>query len=429
MFATFKQIFTPRNKELRKRILFTLGCLAIFIIGTTISIPNTNKLSGDLGFLELLNSIGGGALKRGSIFGLGVMPYISASIIIQLFTMNIIPYFTELAKEGYSGRRKLNTITRYLGIAIAFIQGIILSLGIVGSGSDAMSYIKVAVILTAGTAFLLWIGDQITQKGVGNGLSLIIMAGIVAQLPYMMTEAFKTFVLDNDNLFIGIVSFIIYVAIYFAIVIGVVFIQESERRIPIQYSNKTSSAYGAKQTYIPFRVNAAGVMPVIFASSFMTFPAMIIQMFNANIASQTGFWATIYKFSIATSTSNVGLGYTIANAIVYLLLILGFTYFYTYATFNPAEVSSNIKKNGGFIPGIRAGKPTTDYLSSIMSKLTLFGGIFLSVIAILPMLMRFTGLNVAFGGTSILIVVGVALETVQQLESRLVMRHYKGFLE
>ena len=171
MFATFKQIFTPRNKELRKRILFTLGCLAIFIIGTTISIPNTNKLSGDLGFLELLNSIGGGALKRGSIFGLGVMPYISASIIIQLFTMNIIPYFTELAKEGYSGRRKLNTITRYLGIAIAFIQGIILSLGIVGSGSDAISYIKVAVILTAGTAFLLWIGDQITQKGVGNGLS------------------------------------------------------------------------------------------------------------------------------------------------------------------------------------------------------------------------------------------------------------------
>ena len=187
--------------------------------------------------------------------------------------------------------------------------------------------------------------------------------------------------------------------------------------------------YGGQNTHIPLKLAMAGVMPVIFASSFMTFPAMIIQMFNANIASQTGFWATIYKFSIATSTSNVGLGYTIANAIVYLLLILGFTYFYTYATFNPAEVSSNIKKNGGFIPGIRAGKPTTDYLSSIMSKLTLFGGIFLSVIAILPMLMRFTGLNVAFGGTSILIVVGVALETVQQLESRLVMRHYKGFLE
>ena len=186
---------------------------------------------------------------------------------------------------------------------------------------------------------------------------------------------------------------------------------------------------GAQNTNIPLKLAMAGVMPVIFASSFMTFPAMIIQMFVPNIANETGFWSVIYKFSIATSTSNVPVGYSIANAIIYLLLILGFTYFYTYATFNPAEVSNNIKKNGGFIPGIRAGKPTTDYLSSIISKITLFGGLFLAVIAIIPMLLRFTNLNIAFGGTSILIVVGVALETVQQLESQLVMRHYKGFLE
>ena len=186
---------------------------------------------------------------------------------------------------------------------------------------------------------------------------------------------------------------------------------------------------GAQNTHIPLKLVMAGVMPVIFASSFMTFPAMIIQMFVSDIATKTGFWAGVYKFSIATSTSNVPVGYSIANAIVYLLLIVGFTYFYTYATFNPAEVSNNIKKNGGFIPGIRAGKPTTEYLSSIISKLTLFGGIFLSVIAVIPMLLRFTTLNLAFGGTSILIVVGVALETVQQLESQLVMRHYKGFLE
>lgn len=415
MFATFKQIFTPRNKELRKRILFTLGCLAIFIIGTTISIPNTNKLSGDLGFLELLNSIGGGALKRGSIFGLGVMPYISASIIIQLFTMNIIPYFTELAKEGYSGRRKLNTITRYLGIAIAFIQGIILSLGIVGSGSDAMSYIKVAVILTAGTAFLLWIGDQITQKGVGNGLSLIIMAGIVAQLPYMMTEAFKTFVLDNDNLFIGIVSFIIYVVIYFAIVIGIVFIQESERRIPIQYSNKTSSAYGAKQTYIPFRVNAAGVMPVIFASVIIAIPQTL-----ANFIKSEGYIKFVNNY----------LNYnTVVGLIIYLVLIVLFSYIYTLLQFRPADISENLQKNGGYIPGIRPGVETKNYIKSVLIKITTFGSLFLVVIAALPILFsnysNVQNANITLGGTGILIVVGVALETYKQIESVLTQKEYK----
>ena len=215
------------------------------------------------------------------------------------------------------------------------------------------------------------------------------------------------------------------------LVAAVVFVQEAERRVPVQYAKKVvgRKMYGGQNTHIPLKLAMAGVMPIIFASSFMTFPAMIIQMFNSNIQASTGFWAGVYKFSLATSSSQVGVGYTIANAIVYLLLILGFTYFYTYATFNPAEVSNNIKKNGGFVPGIRAGKPTTEYLSNIISKLTLFGGLFLSIVAILPMMMRFTGLNVAFGGTSILIVVGVALETVQQLESRLVMRHYKGFLE
>ena len=215
------------------------------------------------------------------------------------------------------------------------------------------------------------------------------------------------------------------------LVAGVVFIQQSERRVPVQYSKKVvgRKMVGAQNTHIPLKLAMAGVMPIIFASSFLTFPAMILQIFVKDIATQTGFWAGVYKFSIATSSSSVGIGYSIANALVYLVLIMAFTFFYTYATFNPAEVSNNIKQNGGFIPGIRAGKPTTDYLTSIISTLTWFGGFFLAVIAILPMLLRFTGLNVAFGGTSILIVVGVALETVQQLESLLVMRHYKGFLE
>lgn len=415
MFATFKQIFAPRNKELRKRILFTLCSLAIFIVGTTISIPNTNSLSNDLGFLELLNSIGGGALKRGSIFGLGVMPYISASIIIQLFSMNIIPYFTELAKEGYSGRRKMNKITRYLGIAIAFIQGIILSLGIVSSGSDAIEYVKVAIILTAGTAFLLWIGDQITQKGVGNGLSLIIMAGIVAQLPYMMTEAFKTFVLDNSNLFIGIVTFIVYVVIYLGIVVGVVFIQESERRIPIQYSNKTSSAYGAKQTYIPFRVNAAGVMPVIFASAIISIPQTL---------------ATFITNENYIKFVNNYLNYnTVVGLIIYLVLIVLFSYIYTLLQFRPADISENLQKNGGYIPGIRPGDETRRYVKSVLIKITTFGTIFLVVIAALPILFSnysdVQNANITLGGTGILIVVGVALETYKQVESVLVQKEYK----
>lgn len=416
MLSSFKQIFAPRNKDLRKRILFTLGALLVFAIGTSIKIPGTNSISGDLGFLELLNAMGGGALKRASIFGLGVMPYISASIIIQIFSMDIIPYFSDLAKEGYSGRKKLNSITRYLGIFIAFIQGLILAIGIVGSNSEAFEYIRVSIILTAGTAFLLWIGDQITQKGVGNGLSLIIMAGIVATLPYMMSEAFKTFVLGNDNLFIGIVSFLVYLAIYVAIVIGVVFIQESERRIPIQYSNKTSSAYGAKQTYIPFRVNAAGVMPVIFASTLIAIPQTL-----ANFIKSEGYIKFVNNY----------LNYnTVIGLIVYLLLIVLFSYLYTLLQFRPDDIASNLQKNGGYIPGIRPGEETKKYIKKILVRITTFGTLFLVVIAALPIVFsnysNVENANISLGGTGILIVVGVALETYKQIESTLSQKEYKG---
>ena len=277
----------------------------------------------------------------------------------------------------------------------------------------------------------MWLGEQITNKGIGNGISIIIFVGIVAGLPSAVTTIWNLIFGAGAFSTTGLLIALAIIVGAILLVAGVVFVQQAERRVPVQYSKRVvgRKMVGAQNTNIPLKLAMAGVMPVIFASSFMTFPAMIISMFNSNIAAETGFWATIYKFSIATSTSSVGIGYTIANAIVYLLLIMGFTYFYTYATFNPAEVSNNIKKNGGFIPGIRAGKPTTEYLSSIIGKLTLFGGLFLSISAVLPMLMRFTNLDVTFGGTSILIVVGVALETVQQLESRLVMRHYKGFLE
>ena len=277
----------------------------------------------------------------------------------------------------------------------------------------------------------MWLGDEITNKGIGNGISIIIFIGIISGLPSFVTTLWNLVITDNGFSTTGLLMALGLIIGAIVLIAGVVFIQQAERRVPVQYSKKVvgRKMVGAQNTHIPLKLAMAGVMPIIFASSFLTFPAMILQIFVKNIATQTGFWAGVYKFSIATSSSSVGIGYSIANALVYLVLIMAFTFFYTYATFNPAEVSNNIKQNGGFIPGIRAGKPTTDYLTSIISTLTWFGGFFLAVIAILPMLLRFTGLNVAFGGTSILIVVGVALETVQQLESLLVMRHYKGFLE
>ena len=415
MFAKFKDIFAKRNKELRKRILFTLACLAIFIIGTNVRIPGTEE-NNNLGFLELLNVIGGGALKNSSIFALGVMPYISASIVIQLLQMDIIPYFSDLAKEGYAGRRKLNRITRYIGIVVAFIQGVALAIGLLGGDANAIEYIRIALILTAGTAFLLWIGDQVTQKGIGNGLSLIIMAGIVVSIPYMMTEAFKTFVLGNENLFIGIISFLIYVAIYLAIVVGVVFISESERRIPIQYANKTTSAYGSKQTYIPFKVNAANVIPVIFASAVITIPQVL-----ARFITNEGY----IKFVNNYMNYNTPVGLTI-----YLLLIVIFSYVYTILQFRPEEISKNLQQNGGYIPGVRPGVETKKYITKVLLRITTFGTLFLVVIAALPILFQnysnVDNTNISIGGTGLLIVVGVALETYKQIDSVLEQKEYKG---
>ena len=415
MFAKIKDIFAKRNKELRKRILFTLICLAIFIIGTNVRIPGTTE-NNNLGFLELLNVIGGGALKNSSIFALGVMPYISASIVVQLLQMDIIPYFSDLAKEGYAGRRKLNRITRYLGIGVALIQGFGLAFSILGTSATAFEYVKVSLILTAGTAFLLWIGDQITQKGIGNGLSLIILSGIVVSFPFMMTEAFKTFVLGNSNLFIGIISFIVYLAIYFAIVIGVVFISESERRIPIQYSNKTTSSYGAKQTYIPFKVNAANVIPVIFASACISIPQVLARFIN-----NEGFVKFVSTYLNYNTT--VGL-------IIYLVLIVIFSYVYTLLQFRPEEISKNLQQNGGYIPGIRPGVETKKYITKVLVRITTFGTLFLVVIAALPILFQnysnVQNTNISIGGTGLIIVVGVALETFKQIESVLEQKEYKG---
>ena len=439
MFKTIKNaIKTP---DVRKRLLYTLLLIVVFRLGCYITVPGVDSIAlndamgNTNGIAGLIDMISGGAFSRFSLFAMSITPYITASIVIQLLAM-IIPSLEKLTKEGgEQGRQKINKYTKMLTIVLALVEGIGIYLSYRGAGIFVNdSFLTGALVVTGlvtGTSVLMWLGEQITAKGIGNGISLLIFIGIISGLPAGITTLWSLIMPATGFSTTGLLTAIGIIIGAIILVAGVVFVQQAERRVPVQYSKKVvgRKMVGAQSTHIPLKLAMAGVMPVIFASSFMTFPAMIIQIFVPDIASQTGFLAGLYNFSIATSTSSVPIGYSIANAIVYLLLILGFTFFYTYATFNPAEVSNNIKKNGGFIPGIRAGKPTTEYLSSIISKLTWFGGFFLALIAILPMLLRFTNLNIAFGGTSILIVVGVALETVQQLESQLAMRHYKGFLE
>lgn len=416
MFKTFKLLFSKKNADLRKRIYFTLFILLIFIVGTTIPVPGTQGAISNLGIWELYDAIGGGALQNFSIFALGVMPYISASIITGILQMDIVPYFTELKKNGAEGRQKINKINRYMGLAIAFLQGFAMSVAFV-KGGTALEYMKLALILTAGTAFLLWLGDQITAKGIGNGISLLIMAGIINTVPSMFIDTFKALILNNTEIFIGIVSFTLFVLFYIAIILGIVFIEKSERRVPIQYSNQTSSAYGAKQNYIPFKLNSASVMPVIFASVIFSVPSFIATLLD----SSNGF----VKFT------NTFLNYkTPEGFIVYIIVIIFFSYFYTFLQINPEELSKNLNRQGGYIPGIRPGKETQEYIKTILGRITFLGAIFISIIAGLPIIFsNFLNTNlpssVNVGGTGILIVVGVALETYRQLESRLINRNYR----
>ena len=439
MFKTIKNAL--KTPDVRKRILYTLLLIVIFRLGCYITVPGVNSITlneamnSNNGIAGLIDIISGGAFSRFSVFAMSISPYITASIVIQLLAM-IIPSLERLTKEGgEEGRKKINRYTKILTLVLALVEAIGVFVSYKSSGifvnTNFATGAMVVIALVAGTSILMWLGDEITNKGIGNGISIIIFVGIISGLPSFVTTLWNLIMTDAGFSTTGLLMAIGILIGAIILVAGVVFVQQAERRVPVQYSKKVvgRKMVGAQNTHIPLKLAMAGVMPIIFASSFLTFPAMIIQIFVSDIGSKTGFLAGLYKFSIATSSSSVGIGYSIANALVYLVLIMAFTFFYTYATFNPAEVSNNIKQNGGFIPGIRAGKPTTEYLSSIISKLTWFGGFFLAIIAILPMLLRFTSLNIAFGGTSILIVVGVALETIQQLESQLVMRHYKGFLE
>ncbi|MFA5602632.1 MAG: preprotein translocase subunit SecY [Bacilli bacterium] len=417
MFATLKQIFKPTNKDIKKRLLFTLLVLLVFRVGTSIRVPGTEDVTSNLGFLELINTMGGGALKQFSIFALGVMPYITASIIISLLqSSDIIPYLTELKNQGEVGRHKINKVTRYIGLAFAFVQGYMFSFTFLGNSGTPMEYMRIAIILTAGTAFLLWLGDQVTQKGLGNGISLIIMAGIVSTMPKMFIDAYNALISSGTStLFIGIVSFSIFTLVYLGIVVGMIYIQISERRVPIQYSNMTRSSYGAKQSYMPLKINSAGVIPVIFASTIIAIPTTIAQFIKNDSFS-------LFAQKYLSFSSVVGFS-------LYIILIIAFSYFQTYMQINPKELSENLQKNGGYIPGIRPGDQTKIYIKQVLSRLTAIGALFLVIIAALPILFStFTNLptSVTIGGTGLLIVVGVALETYKQLESSLISRSYKG---
>ena len=417
MFKTMKELFTSGNKDLRHRIYFTLACLTVFILGISIRVPGTENLTKNLGFLELINTIGGGALKNFSIFALGVMPYITASIITQLLQMDIFPYFTELSKQGHTGRQKINQITRYMGIAFAFIEGYAFAFAFLGKTGNPFQYMYIATVLTAGTSLLLWMGDQMTQKGIGNGVSLIIMAGIIATLPQMFITAFTslvTFTGTTQVIALGIIKFILFVLVYFAIIIGMIFVQESERRIPIQYANKSTSAYGNAQSFMPIKINSAGVIPVIFASSLLSIPSIIAQ-----VVKNDNFTLIVQKYLNYTTP----VGFTL-----YVIFIFFFAYFYTFIQLKPEEFAKNLQDNGGYIPGIRPGEDTKKYVSKILTRLTVLGAAFLAIIAGLPIVFsKLTSLptSVSIGGTGLLIVVGVALETYKQLEGSILTRSYK----
>ena len=416
MFRGFSGFFNKSNKDLRKKIYFTMMCLGIFCLGTTITIPWASAVYEELGFLEIFNVMSGGGLSNFSIFALGVSPYITASIITEILQMDIVPYFKDLKDQGYTGRQKINKITRYLGILIAFLQAYALT-AFYMKGLTAMEIIKTTLVMVAGTSFCMWMGDQITNKGVGNGQSMLIMAGIIQSMPNIFRGAFASLVMGSFSKTVGIILFSLFVLVYVIVIVGIIWVQLAERRIPIQYSNRTSSAYGAQTNYLPLKINSASVIPVIFASIVTTIPATIVTLIGKQSAIDF-----VNKYIMYTSTTGF---------ILYLVLIVVFAYFYTFLVMNPDEMSKNLNENGGYIPGIRPGVETEKYIKKILYRITFLGSTFIAAIAGLPIVFSSfisTGLpaSVSIGGTGVLIVVGVAIETCKQLESSLINRNYKG---
>ncbi|TMW72442.1 preprotein translocase subunit SecY [Alteribacter natronophilus] len=430
MFGSMRNIF--RVGDLRNKIIFTLLMLVVFRIGAHIPAPGVNAevLNFDgMAALGFLNTFGGGALENFSIFATGIMPYITASIIVQLLRMDVVPKFTQWGKEGEAGRKKLAQVTRYGTIGIAFVQALGMSIGfnnimpgLVTSPSVA-TYLMIALTLTAGTAFLMWLGEHITLKGVGNGISILIFAGIAAAIPGGVNQLYATYIQGaGEQLFLNLVIIGLLAAAILALVVGVIFVVQALRKIPVQYAKKMAAGgrpMGGQSTHLPLKVNAAGVIPVIFAMSLFIFPPTIANFFGPDSAAAA--WI-VQNFD---QTKPVGF-------IVFGLLIIGFTYFYTFVQVNPEQMADNLKRQGGYIPGIRPGRATQDYITKVLYRLTFVGALFLATVSVIPVLFTVgMGLpsSIHIGGTGLLIVVAVALDTMKRIESQLIDRKYTGFLK
>ncbi|MCL2164010.1 MAG: preprotein translocase subunit SecY [Oscillospiraceae bacterium] len=433
MFQTLRNAL--KIPDLRKKLLFTVMLLLVYRIGAHVPVPGLNQAE----FASLLSTAGtiggffdlvtGGAFKNATIFAMGITPYINSSIIMQLLTV-AIPALEKLQKEGEEGRKKIQQWVRYGTVILAFVQSVALYIGMRSAitvpdpssfFSQALTFLTVSMSFTAGTAFLMWIGEKITDKGIGNGISLIIFAGIVSSAPDAIASLYLMVYDPVEGVkLMGIIWGVLILIVFVIVIAASIWIQQGERRIPIQYAKRVvgRKMVGGQSTHLPIKVNMAGVIPIIFAMSITALPSTVIAFFFAQSTGPFVTWIRNFQGSLG-------------NAILNALLIVFFTFFYTVVQFNPVEVANNLKKNGGFIPGIRPGRPTADFISKVLNKLTWFGGIFLAGITIFPNILgQITGVRgLWFGGTSVLILVGVALETVQQIESQMLMRHYKGFLE
>ncbi len=416
--------------DLKRKILITIGLLLIFRLGSRLPVPGLDPtvfqdlISKGGQLFNFLDIVGGGSFKNATIFAMSITPYINASIIMQLLTI-AIPKLEQLSKEGEEGRKKIGQWIRYATVILAFVQASAITFGLrhaLISGLNVMTFITVTLTLTAGTAFLMWLGEQITEYGIGNGISMIIFAGIVSSAPRGVNYLIQNYQIGKlGEGILGIIAILGILVVFVAIIACVVWVNQAERRIPVQYAKRVvgRKVYGGQSTHLPIKVNWAGVIPIIFAMSIMMLPSTIFGFAsptstNSFITFMRDHWQSHWTY-----------------AVFYALLIIGFTFFYTYVQFNPIELANNMKKNGGFIPGIRPGKPTSDYIAKVLNRITWFGALFLALISIFPyIIVWITGVQgVWFAGTSVLILVGVALDTVRQIESQMLMRHYKGFLE
>lgn len=434
MFDTVRNAF--KVKDIRKRLWFTFFMLVIIRIGSQLPIPGVNPdiftsfFEGNDAF-NFFDAITGGSFIQMSIFALNITPYITSSIIMQLLTIEI-PKLEEMQRDGEEGRKKITEITRYVTVALALIESIAMAVGFSKMGyladNGILQIILVVVTLTAGSAVLMWIGERITENGVGNGISIVLVINIISRIPNDFGTLFEQFVAGKIPAK-AVLAVVIIVAIIVAMVVFVVLLQGAERRIPVQYSKKIQGRrqVGGQSSHIPLKVNTGGVIPVIFAQSLMQFPVVIVSILGKG--NGTGIGSKILKGLSQSNWCNPDEPIYTIGLVVYLILIIGFAYFYTSITFNPLEIANNMKRSGGFIPGIRPGKPTSDYLSKILGYIIFIGAVGLSIVAVLPIF--FNGVfkaNVSFGGTSIIIIVGVVIETIKQIESQMLVRNYKGFL-